>query len=215
MSHYRRRSEYRTPHKKHKRYPQFDSDAMTLFAAPTTSTQYLSAPPAAPSRKRSQRFQRPRDDVDEFLSSDLELSFASTMSLHSPPHAPTTHTPNNDRSDFMDVSPPANPVFTLAPPKDDGAAKPKNRPRAFTSGARTFGRDVSNSVSPALQPPSIPKSGGSTSSKRTQRSALPFEWMVAAPPAKPVEDAHSKNLFAVSTLNFNLDGLLFWRQVFF
>lgn len=177
---------------------------MALFAP---NDQFLSAPPTAPSRKR---FQRPRDDVDEFLSSDLELSFASTMSLHSPPHVSTIQTPNNDRSDLMDVSPTlANPVFTLALPKDDDAAKPKSRPRAFTSGARTFGRDVSNSVPPALQPPLIPKSSGSASNKCTQRSALPFEWM-AAP---PVEDVHSKNMFAVSILNSDVDWSSFCHEV--
>ena len=201
MLHYRWGLEYRTAYKKHKTYPQFDFDKMSLFAP---NDQFLSAPPAAPSRKR---FQRPRDDVDEFLSSDLELSFASTMSLHSPPHVSTIHTPNND---LMDVSPTlANPVFTLARPKDDDAAKPKSRPRAFTSGARTFGRDVSNSVPPALQPPLILQSSGSTSNKRTQRSALPFEWM-AAP---PVENVHSKNMFAVSILNLDMDWSSFCHEV--
>ena len=173
---------------------------MALFAP---NAQFLSAP--APSRNRSQRSQRPRDDVDEFLSSDLELSFASTMSLHSPPHAPTMQIPNN-QSDLMDVSPAlANPVLTFTPPKDNDAAKHMNRPRAFTGGARTFGRDVSNSVSPTLPPPLIPKSGGSTSHKRTQRSALPYEWM-AVPPAKLVEDVHSKSIFAVSIYIFIRTG---------
>src|ERR1700749_1831131 len=93
------------PRKKQKRYPEFnlDPDDMAFFAPSITSTQYLTAPPPAPSRKRSQRLQRPRDDVDEFLSSDLELSFASTMSLHSPPHEPIalTLTPGNESGDFM------------------------------------------------------------------------------------------------------------------
>lgn len=178
---------------------------MALFAP---STQYLSAPPAAPSRKRSQRFQRPRDDVDEFLSSDLELSFASTMSLHSPPHSTSTLTPDFERADRMDISPPSNPVFTLAPPKKEETQIKKNRPRAFTSGARTFGRDVSNGVSPA--PPSmplVPKSGGSQSqNKRTQRSALPFEWLASAPSPQAVGETKSKKLFtAVSFSKYQFE----------
>lgn len=205
MPNYRRRLDFHHPHKKHKRYPQFELDKMALFAPSTTSTstQYLSAPPAAPSRKRSQRFHRPRDDVDEFLSSDLELSFASTMSLHSPPHATNVLTPDTERIDLMDISPPANPVFTLAPSKKEDALKPKSRPRAFTSGARIFGRDMSNAASPAPQAPSIPKSGGSQSqNKRTQRSALPFEWLAQSPQVS--EDKKSENLFAaVSVQRFH------------
>jgi M-phase inducer tyrosine phosphatase len=134
--------------------------------------------------------------VDEFLSSDLELSFASTMSLHSPPRGTSALTPEKERVDLMDISPPPNPTFTLAPSAQKGetASKVKNRPRAFTSGARTFGRDMSNGASPAPPPlPPMPKSGGSqASSKRTQRSALPFEWFATAPSPEAGEDT---NLF--------------------
>jgi M-phase inducer tyrosine phosphatase len=185
------------PHKKQKRYPRFDFDfyEMPFFAPSTTNTQYLSAPPAAPSCKRSQPFPRPRDDVDEFLSSDLELSFASTMSLHSPPHRTSVLTPDNERADLMDISPPPNPTFTLeaSQQKDDITSKTKNRPRAFTSGARVFGRDMSNGVSPVPHLPSMPKSSDSqSSSNRMQRSALPFEWLATAPSSNVPEDT---NLF--------------------
>lgn len=196
--------DFEHPRKKQKRYPQLnlDFDDMAFFAPSMTSTtQFLAAPPPVPSRKRSQRLQRPRDDVDDFLSSDLELSFASTMSLHSPPHEPITLTPGNESADLMDISPTHNPVFTLpSSKKDESASKPKNRPRAFTSGTRIFGRDMSNGPSPSLAAPapSILKSGGSQSNaKRLQRSALPLEWM-ADSEKKVAEDVIRDNVFAVS-----------------
>jgi M-phase inducer tyrosine phosphatase len=172
------------PHQKPERHSQCDFDEMPFFASSTANAQYLNAPPAAPSRKRSQHFPRSRDDIDEFLSSDLELSFASTMSLHSPPHRTSALTPDNERADFMDISPPPNPAFALAPSqeKDENTLKTKNRPRAFTSAARTFGRDMSSS---ALNVPPLPKSGGSQSgSKHMQRAALPFDWLATAPSSK-------------------------------
>lgn len=194
----RQPSDFCHPHKKQKRTPPFEFNFQEMaFFAPSTISNFLAAPPAAPSRKKSQRFQRPRDDVDEFLSSDLELSFASTMSLHSPPHAPIDLTPDNEHSYLMDISPPPHPVFTRAPPREENLLKPKNRPRAFTSVARTFGRDVSNEVSPSLQasslqPPTNSQLGGSQSqTKRTQRSALPFEWLASAPSPKVDEDANN------------------------
>jgi len=183
--------------KKHERYYQFDIDCyeMPFFASSTANSQYPMAPPAAPSCKRSQPFPRLRDDVDEFLSSDLELSFASTMSLHSPPRGTSALTLDKERVDLMDISPRPNPAFTLAPSgqRDESASKLKNRPRAFTSGARTFGRDMSNGTSPAPALPPMPKSGGSqASSKRTQRSALPFEWLATISSPQVAENT---NLF--------------------
>lgn len=173
---------------------------MPFSASSTSNSQYLNAPPAAPSRKRSELFPRLKDDVDEFLSSDLELSFASTMSLHSPPRATSAFTPDKERADLMDISPHPNPTFTLAPSlqKDETASKTKIRPRAFTSGARTFGRDMSNGFSSSpLLPTAIDPGGSQSSSKRLARSALPFEWLATAPSPKGPEDT---NLFAnVST----------------
>ncbi|KAF7967655.1 hypothetical protein HWV62_17320 [Athelia sp. TMB] len=167
---------------------------MGFFRSSAPSNNFLAAPPAAPLRKKSQRFSRPRDDVDEFLSSDLELSFASTMSLHSPPRTPIDLTPDLEHFDRMDISPlppAANPVFTRAPFKAESSSKPKNRPRAATTVSREFGRDMSNIATPTLQPPtiSISKSGDSTSQpKRIQRSALPFEWLASVPSPRVDED---------------------------
>ncbi|KAJ4495602.1 hypothetical protein C8R41DRAFT_918726 [Lentinula lateritia] len=137
---------------------------MPLFGQ--TSDRFLSAPVALV-RRRADTVVRPRDDVDEFLSSDLEISFASTVSLNSPPKDPIALTPEHEYAEPMDISP----APLLKP------SMPRGRPRAFTSGARLFGNDMSNCLNsaPVLQPsPSI--RGGSNSAKRIQRSALPTEW---------------------------------------
>ncbi|KAF8911147.1 hypothetical protein CPB84DRAFT_1812602 [Gymnopilus junonius] len=150
----------------------YSDDSEMAFFAPA-SKKYLS-PPAAPSRKKSQRFLQTNSDVDEFLSSsDLEVSFASNVSLNSPPRDTV---PLAGSSDYepMDISP---------------APVPKHqRARAFTSGARLFGNDISNS-SPDSMPRMVGglKATGATQSgsKRIQRSALPLEWLAASKPPAP------------------------------
>ncbi|KAF8638858.1 hypothetical protein AX17_001914 [Amanita inopinata Kibby_2008] len=146
------------------------------------------APPPAPSRKRSQRLLKPTcEDADEFLSSDLEVSFASSVSLHSPP-CQTILLPSegSNYAEPMDISP--------AP------SKPQSRPRALTSSARLFGNNIGNTLDPNPQP-SVNNSKLQTShsgAKRTQRSALPLEWMqpdhssISQPtnePVSPIDDA--------------------------
>ncbi|KAF8557327.1 hypothetical protein OG21DRAFT_1407271 [Imleria badia] len=151
----------------------------------SASSQYLSGP-LAPIRKRSQNT-KPRDDLDEFLSSDLELSFASTMSLNSPSRDYVNVTHDTSQDDAMDISP--------MPSRKQPVqfSKPTTRPRAYTSGARMFGQDLSNnSISNNSTPDS--KSGTQSGSKRIQRAPLPGEWFSA----KPLERAQSSvdNLFA-------------------
>ncbi|THU90694.1 hypothetical protein K435DRAFT_672666 [Dendrothele bispora CBS 962.96] len=152
----------------------------------TQANNFLSIP----SRSRARSDVRRPDDVDEFLSSDLELSFASTVSLNSPSREPVLLTPDSDYAEPMDISP--------APPP-----KPSfGRPRALTSGARIFGNDMSNRITPntSLEPsPSLHiESVRSSSAKRTQRAALPTEWLFSAKqdtsnssiePASPGDDA--------------------------
>ncbi|KAJ3779374.1 hypothetical protein FB446DRAFT_776710 [Lentinula raphanica] len=164
---------------------------MPLFGQ--TSDRFLSAPVALV-RRRADTVVRPRDDVDEFLSSDLEISFASTVSLNSPPKDPIALTPEYEYAEPMDISPAPPPKLNMQ----------KGRPRAFTSGARLFGNDMSNCLNnvPALQPsPSI--RGGSNSAKRIQRSALPTEWLTTrteVSPATPDDDAMD-----VDTSSFHLE----------
>ncbi|KIK06553.1 hypothetical protein K443DRAFT_129827 [Laccaria amethystina LaAM-08-1] len=173
--------------KKQKYSYDFDSD-MAFFAS--ASTQHL-VPPSAPLRKRSQRFAQSHDDIDDFLSSDLELSFASNVSLNSPPRK--DHDLMSD-CEPMDISPAPPPKTTLCRLSANGSSKPQSRPRASTSAGRLFGSDISNNSQSLLPSPNLAavpslKSAGSTHSgaKRTQRSALPTEWFSTAKPAPPSE----------------------------
>lgn len=172
--------------KKQKRHhlPQPSND-MAFFSRP--SSQFLN-PPSAPLHKISQRFVRNNDVVDDFLSSDLEISFASNVSLNSPPREQLSLPSDCEPMDISPV-PPVNPPSRLP----TGNSKPQtNRPRAFTSGARLFGNDISNSntLFPSPQIVPAPKATGSSSTKRIQRAALPTEWLssvcVPEPPTHEV-----------------------------
>ncbi|KAL0947079.1 hypothetical protein HGRIS_013220 [Hohenbuehelia grisea] len=163
------------PYKKAKRNPrQEPSSNMSAFMP----SKFLNVPQVL-SRQSSLRTSKTRDDVDDFLSSDLEISFASTVSLHSPPRDTISLTPQSECVP-MDISPapPPKPVFMAAPITSISSGKPLTRPRAFTSGARLFGRDVSNeNIANPGNTPSASKPGSTKASgKRTQRSALPTEW---------------------------------------
>jgi M-phase inducer tyrosine phosphatase len=144
---------------------------MTFFVR--SSSQLLN-PPSAPLRQISQRLIRTNDNVDDILSSDLEISFASNVSLNSPPREQLS-LPSD--CEPMDISP----ALPINPPSRLSGLKPQSsRPRAFTSGARLFGNDISNSNNH----PQI--ATGSTSAKRTQRAALPTEWLAAVSVSKPL-----------------------------
>ncbi|KAF9246131.1 hypothetical protein BU15DRAFT_39576 [Melanogaster broomeanus] len=162
---------------------------MTFFSTlSSASSQYLSAP-LAPIRKRSQ-YLKPTDDVDEFLSSDLELSFASTMSLNSPSRDYVSITHDNMQDDAMDISPAPSKIVHK---ENAHLGKPMNRPRASTSAARLFGQEMSND-SMLSDPASDANSGTQSGLKRTQRSALPLEW-VSTKPLRVAQTSDS-NMFA-------------------
>ncbi|KAJ7219124.1 hypothetical protein GGX14DRAFT_355576 [Mycena pura] len=145
---------------------------MPLFAQ---TTQFLNAPPMH-LHARHDRLE-PCHDVDD-SSSDLELSFASNVSLHSPPRNNIPLTSESEYPKPMDVSP-APPVPSI---------KLFARPRAFTSGPRMFGQDRSNESIRTGPPPSLSSGSTHSSGKRIQRSALPAEWFVA-PAHTPEEPA--------------------------
>ncbi|KAI6036078.1 hypothetical protein BKA83DRAFT_104154 [Pisolithus microcarpus] len=150
------------------------SHGMTFFSTlSSASSQYLGAP-LAPSRKRSQQM-KVRDDVDEFVSSDLELSFASTMSLNS-----SRDYVDVGHGEPMDISP--APLKAISK-ENERSSRPMTRPRASTSAARMFGQDMSNnSLNDSASLNS--KTGTNSGAKRTQRSALPFEWLASTQPLK-------------------------------
>ena len=187
----------RRSNKRFKRDHKYSSkpQVMNFFSTfSSASSQYLSAP-LAPIRKRSQNL-KPRDDLDGFLSSDLEHSFASTMSLNSPSR---DYVNISQDTDAMDISPMPSHVPRKEPVQ---FSKPTTRPRAYTSGARMFGQDLSNN-SISNNSISDSKSGTRSGSKSTQRTALPVEWFSA----KPSECAQTSddNLFApVSVHTFQL-----------
>ncbi|KAG5220341.1 cell division cycle- protein [Salix suchowensis] len=124
MSFLRRIIDSTHPYKKQKRHPKPDNDDPSLDM-PALFTQskpfFLNVPPA--SRQSSVRNSRLADDIDNFLSSDLELSFASTVSLHSPPRDPLSLTPESDDSVVpMDISPAPPPKPPLTIPTSPGDA---------------------------------------------------------------------------------------------
>ncbi|KAJ4488016.1 hypothetical protein J3R30DRAFT_881327 [Lentinula aciculospora] len=165
---------------------------MPLFGQ--TSDRFLSAPVALV-RRRADTVVRPRDDVDEFLSSDFEISFASTVSLNSPPKDSIALTAEHEYAEPMDISP-------APPPKPN---MQRGRPRAFTSGPRLFGNDMSNRLQPTVELQASPSiRGGSNSAKRIQRSALPTEWFTSSAevpePTTPDDDAMD-----VDTSSFHLE----------
>ena len=172
-------------------YPP-SSFEMAFFSSQPKS-QYLNPPPPL-SRKPSKSILH--DDIDDFLSSDLEASFASSVSVSSP----TREHPSHSRAPMyepMDISPapPPKPAQRLSSLHQDVGLKPQGRPRALTSGARLFGNDLSNTTtlapSPTLAPePSLKPSSGA---KKTQRSALPMEWFTQSQaPALPQPTVRKK-----------------------
>lgn len=173
------------------------------FFVPSSTSQFL-YPPPAPSRRKSQL--TARDEVDEFLSSDLEVSFASTVSLYSPPRDPISFTPDHEYAEPMDISPaPAPPALSKLPSERSLAGpdlKQHARPRAFTSAARLFGNDISNELLPSPSLVQEVKPAGSVQSKKTQRSALPTEWLKLAhipPQSAPPREFSSDDAMDIDT----------------
>jgi len=152
--------------------------AMPSLFPTHTASRFLQVP-SLPTRKPSNTV--PIEGFDD-ISDDLELSFASNMSLN-----PTTSEERDNHIASpvpMDISP--------APPSRVAPLKFAARPRAFTSSARLFGRDVSNEN---LQPPSSISSGtGTTSGKKLQRAALPFEWMAPSRPEQTLDVTESSQM---------------------
>jgi M-phase inducer tyrosine phosphatase len=200
MSLLKRLTDAQPPNRRRKTPPPIDfDDDMGFFSHPSLSAPFLSVP-SVPSRQQTRHSARPRDDLDDFLSSDLEFSFASTMSIHSPPRDSVALVADGEP---MDISPaPVLKVFSRVPSKESAhGSKPSARPRAFTSSARMFGHDMSNEVIPPLQMPD--SKSGSIQAKRTQRGALPSEWFLPSRSAEPVETDTA--LEEVSRLHSNLD----------
>ncbi|KAI0637357.1 hypothetical protein C8Q77DRAFT_1051420 [Trametes polyzona] len=189
---------------------------MSLFGNSRFNSSHLSVPSFL-SNKNSKRDASVRTQREEFLAPahdadlDLELSFASTMSLNSPVRASQPLTPESENPDHvpMDISP--APPRMLEPAAQLVDVKPiqskpfVGRPRAATTAARLFGRDMSNGTDSNSQF-SVSKSGtGNSSSKRLQRAALPTEWLSTSRPAPQDENAFSQPLDIPSSPSDRMD----------
>jgi M-phase inducer tyrosine phosphatase len=168
---------------------------------------------------RSQLTSRPsrKDEIDAFLSSeaelDLEDSFASNMSLNSPPR-PKINLPSLDDSREyvpMDISPAPQRVIpsskyqhhdddddiTARLPPVSKVATSRSRSSIGSTAQRLFGKDVSNgrstgeSLLAAAHKGTEKDKATEKNGKRLQRTALPFEWM---------QDTPTEN----NTRNFNM-----------
>ncbi|KAG7092405.1 hypothetical protein E1B28_008762 [Marasmius oreades] len=172
---------------------------------PSTTT-FLAAPKFF-HRKRSSSHSQSRDDVDDFLSSDLELSFASSVSINSPSRDDNlARTLDSEYAEPMDISP-LPPQKTLQPIIQRPLAQ--TRPRAFTTAARLF-NDVSNKAATVLAPsPSIVDSNKS-SSKRTQRPTLPTQWLM---PSNPDTSGNVFNVSSVDDDAMDVDDSSYAKQL--
>ncbi|KAH9857705.1 hypothetical protein C2E23DRAFT_288043 [Lenzites betulinus] len=161
---------------------------MSLFGNTRFNSSHLSVPSFlngkaakrdAPVRSAREQFIATAQDADL----DLELSFASTMSLNSPVREPQPLTPENENPNYvpMDISP--APTHMMQPASTALEVKPAQlrpfvgRPRAATSAARLFGRDMSNGTDSASQFSGSKLGTGTSSGKRLQRAGLPTEWL--------------------------------------
>ena len=174
LDHLIERTAQSSHHKRHKRcHSTTLANEMSFFSA--SSNLFLNPS----SRKKNQRV--PDEVEHQFTGTDdLELSFASNVSLNSPPREHISLAASD--CEPMDISP--------APVK----VNVKQRPRAYTGGSsRLFGSDLSNSKNPLLPSPHLagqPAKAGAavatqSNAKKIQRSALPTEWLTAARAPEP------------------------------
>jgi hypothetical protein len=156
---------------------------MSFPAAHMVAPKRLSRPPI---------LRAPMDDLDDFLSSDLDLELQQTFasaSISSPPHHEIQL--ESESSSAMDISPEKS---RLAPVQSEYA---KTRPRSNTVNPGNFPlRDVSNNNGHGalLVPPPMPRkaSVGSVNSRKLTRPGLPMTWFVEPAPAPvPKVCAHS------------------------
>ena len=134
-------------------------------ASSANSHSHSQLPVSALSIKAIQYVQGTEDKVEDLLSSDLEISFASSMSLNSSLPGPVKLVDNVGREDVvpMDISP--EPSRAVHQPRIASGhfLEKATRARAFTTSMRLFGRDLSNGtpISPA---PSLCESGATIAS---------------------------------------------------
>jgi M-phase inducer tyrosine phosphatase len=120
---------------------------------------------SALSIKAIQYGQGTEDNVEDLLSSDLEISFASSMFLNSSLPGPVKLVDNVGREDAvpMDISPEPSRVVGQSRIASGHFLEKVTRARAFTTSVRLFGRDLSNGA-PIAPASSLCESGATIAS---------------------------------------------------
>ena len=140
---------------------------MQVFSAASSADSHSNSqlPVSARSIKAIQYVQGTEDNEEDLLSSDLEISFASSMALNSSLPDPVKLVDNVGREDVvpMDISPEPSRVVHQSRIAGGHFLEKVTRARAFTTSVRLFGRDLSNGtlIPPA---PSLCESGATIAS---------------------------------------------------
>jgi hypothetical protein len=128
----------------------FATDNMQAFPAASSANSQSYSPILAPalSTRTIQFVQGIQDNGEDLLSSesDLELSFASAMSLNSPLRGSMNLTDNADREDVipMDISPEPSRLAQHSQGAGAHFIEKATRNCETTTSVRLFGRDLSN-----------------------------------------------------------------------
>ena len=117
---------------------------MQAFSANPHS--HSSIPVSSLSIRTIQFVQGTQDNVEDLLSSDLELSFASAMSLNPPLRDSTKFVDNVGREDVipMDISPEPSRFIPYSRIAGGHLVEKVTCTHGTTTSARLFGRDLSN-----------------------------------------------------------------------
>lgn len=121
---------------------------MQAFPAASSANSQLHSPILVPalSTRTIQFVQGIQDNVEDLLSSDLELSFASAMSLNSPLRGSIKLADNAGREDVipMDISPEPSRLAQHSRRAGAHFVEKATRNCETTTSVRLFGRDLSN-----------------------------------------------------------------------
>ncbi len=121
---------------------------MRVFSAASSANTHSHSQLAAPALSITaiQYVQGTEDNVEDLLSSDLEISFTSSMSLNSSLPGPVKLVDNVGREDVvpMDISPEPSRIVHQSRIAGGHFLEKVTRARAFTTSVRLFGRDLSN-----------------------------------------------------------------------
>lgn len=140
----------------------FATDDMQAFPAASSANPQSQSPILVPalSTRTIHFVQGTQDNGEDLLSSDLELSFASAMSLNSPLRGSMKLTDNTSREDVipMDISPEPSRLAQHSRRAGAHFVEKATRNCETTTSVRLFGRDLSNEA-PMLSVASSCESG--------------------------------------------------------